>query len=107
MREPKGMHEMIEENLQLAKDNNRLLRKIRRNAVWGGILKLVWWAFILGVPVYLYFTIFQPYLEDLSQTYQGIQGNVEELQRVPQELRELLNNIPGFGSIFSGESKAE
>jgi len=90
MESERGLKEMVEETLEIARDNNRMLRKMRRNAFIGGILRLVWWAVIIGVPVYVYLTIFQPYLEELGASYEGLRGQVEELKNIPGGLQDLL-----------------
>jgi hypothetical protein len=87
---------LLRQNLDLAKENNRILRKLRRDAVLGNILRIVWWAILIGVPVYLYLTIFQPYLQELGATYEGIRADVEGLQTIPESFKAFLDGLfPG------------
>ncbi len=74
---------MLKKNLALTKDNNRLLRKIRRNAVIGGIFKLVWFAVIIGLPVVLYYYVLQPYISQVTDTYAQIGGGIEDIKNTP------------------------
>lgn len=86
------LKEMVEKNLELTRENNRMLHKIRRNAFIGGILRLVWWAAIIGVPLYLYITVFQPYLEGLGASYEGLRTQLEGLQNIPSSLEDFFRD---------------
>lgn len=100
---------------QMVRQNNKMLRGMRRAAFWGTIFKLLFYAALLGIPVYLYFTIFQPILNDLLSTYAQIQQAGNQLQGVGnqlqgvtdglplEQLEGLLKNIPGVD--FSGTSQ--
>lgn len=67
---------LLTETLSLAKDNHRMLRTMRRDAMVGFVVKIVFWAAIILVPFYF----LQPYLDlmpttkelqDALQLYQG------------------------------------
>ena len=73
---------LLRRNLELTRENNKLLKKIRRNGLIANIMRLVWWAVIIGVPVFLYYTVFQPYLTELSTAYQGVQDGVTGAQSI-------------------------
>lgn len=72
--------EMLRETYRLAQDNNRMLRSMRRNAFWGGLLRLVIYAALLLVPVWFYFTYMAPVVEQMMQTVQQIQGTGAQAQ---------------------------
>ena len=74
---------MMKENLALARENNRLLKKMQRAAMYSTIFTLVYWVLILGVPVYLYFTVVKPYLEEFQTTYQDAQARMDGLPDMP------------------------
>ena len=88
--------QLLKKTLKVAEENNRLLKRMRRNAFFGGILRLMWWAVIIGLPVYLYFTVFEPYLVDLNETYEALKGGIENLQQIPNPLEGLLDRLPGI-----------
>jgi len=71
---------LLRRNLELARENNKLLKKIRRNSLIANIMRIVWWAVIIGIPVFLYYYVFQPYLVELSTSLQGIQDGVTGAQ---------------------------
>ncbi|MBI2617968.1 hypothetical protein HYW58_00745 [Candidatus Kaiserbacteria bacterium] len=91
---------LLRKNLELTEENNRLLRKMRRGAILGGIMKLVWLAVIIGVPVYLYIHFLAPILDQVvgaAQTVQEVGGKVENIQGQLQNqlgesgIQEILN----------------
>lgn len=84
---------LLRKNLELTKENNRLLKKIRRSAIIGGVVRIIWWAIIIGVPVALYYYIVQPYLAELNQAYEGVKGGVGDAS-------EVLRKIPFLGEFL-------
>lgn len=101
--------EILEETYKLARDNNKMLRRMRRAAWLGGIFKVLFWAVIIGVPAWLYYEYAQPIIGDLMQTISQVQGasaqiqqmggSMQQIQQLDQgatgQLLDLLNSIPG------------
>lgn len=85
---------LLRKNLELTKENNRLLKKLRRATIISGLLRLVWWVVILGIPVFLYYYVLQPYLGELSAAYQNVQDGVGSMQDV-------VRGIPFIGEFFA------
>ena len=52
----------------LAKDNNRMLRAIRRDQWIGFVGKIIIWAIVLLLPLYLYQQYLQPIVNCFSAT---------------------------------------
>ncbi|HEY0948191.1 MAG TPA: hypothetical protein VGE53_01735 [Candidatus Paceibacterota bacterium] len=65
------LEKLLEENLAVAKDNNRLLREMRRNAILGLIAKIVLWLIILGVPLFFLSSYLGPIMDAISGTQNG------------------------------------
>jgi len=80
--------ELVRRNIELTKENNRLLRSMRRAAWWGTFFRILWMAVIIGVPVFLYYYFFMPYYQGLSAGYQQFQRESGGFQ------------IPGFGPVL-------
>jgi len=85
---------LLRRNLELARENNKLLKKIRRNGLVANIMRLVWWAVLIGVPVYLYYYVLQPYMAELGTAYRGASDGVQAAQ-------EALLGIPFIGDMIS------
>ena len=82
---------LLRETYQLAHDNNRMLHAMRRNAFIGGVFRILWLAFIIGVPLWIYFTYFQPAVEQFLQTTGEVQNTV---QSIPLEkLQQLIDTF--------------
>ena len=58
---------LLEENIRISKDNNRMLRTMKRAAVAGVIGRVIFWILILGVPAYLYITYLSPLISSIMQ----------------------------------------
>lgn len=83
-----------DEVYKLVKENNRMLKKMRRDAFVGGILKFVWWVLILFViPYFLYTTYLQPQIEALTAAYQNVENTTNSVNA-------RLEGIPDFGSLL-------
>jgi len=56
----------LEEIHALAKDNNRMLRAIRRSQWLGLVRSIIIWVVVLALPIYLYQQYLAPMIENLS-----------------------------------------
>lgn len=79
-------HRMVEEN-------NALLRKMRRAALFGRIWHIFYWLVIIGLSVGAYYFI-EPYVEQVRQVYGGFQSDVDTVKGAAGKLGEL-------GSFFN------
>lgn len=85
------LKKLLEENLAVAKDNNRLLREMRRNAILGLVARIVLWLVILGVPLFFLSAYLGPLMDAVtgeSSSGTGIPGG---LFGIPSE--EQINNL--------------
>lgn len=73
-----------------------MLRAMRRRAFWGGILSVIWWAVIIGLPIILYWFYLAPIVEQVQGTYAQIGEGVADLQGLGKNLQNLQNleNLP-------------
>lgn len=62
--------EKIEETLKVTRENNRLLKAMRRDALIGGILKMAIWVVLVGASIYFSAQFLEPYLK-MIQNVQG------------------------------------
>lgn len=104
MAEHEELSDLLRKNLELTKENNKLLRKMRRSAIFGGLLKIIWIAIIIGVPVYLYFTFIAPILDQVlgaAQAVQEVGSKVEGLQGQLQNQLQGVQEGSGFQEILN------
>ena len=92
---------LLRKNLELAKENNRLLKKMRRNAIIGNILRFIWWAIVIGLPIYLYFSVLQPYLQELATVYKNVQTEVGDVANIFSRIPFIGDYIENFNSTTS------
>ena len=60
------MRRTLDEVFELTKENNRMLRALRRNQWLGFIFKIIIWAIVLLLPLYLYQQYLQPIVSRFS-----------------------------------------
>ena len=84
----------FEEMFRLAKDNNRMLRSMRRNAFWGGIIKFILYIVIfVALPLWLYMTYLAPIVESMTKTMEQIQGTGAQAQAQFGNFQEILKQL--------------
>jgi len=87
---------------KLAKENNRMLHAMRRDAFVGGILKFVWWiALFIIIPYVIYTMYLKPYLENIQAAYQQLNDSAGTLSGAAKDVENLKNQFPDFGSFFN------
>ncbi len=89
----------LEQVLRLAKDNNRMLRAIRRDAFIGGIIKFIVWMALIIIPFWLYLNYLAPVVQSAAaamQQIQEMQGATAGAQAQFGELTEALNSLKGL-----------
>lgn len=94
---------MVQETYRLAKENNQMLHKMRRNAFWGGLFKFVFYLFVLVVaPLWLYSAYLQPLVQSMQQTMGQVQGTNAQVQAqfgsLQSAWKQFESKLPGFGS---------
>jgi len=57
-----------------------MLRTMRRNAFWGGILKFIIYAALLLAPIWFYMTYLNSTVQSLVQTMDRVQGTSQQAQ---------------------------
>ncbi len=85
-----------DEIYKLVKDNNRMLKAMRRDAFVGGIFKFIWWGLILVVLPYFTWLYIQPYLQGALNTYQGVQQKADSVNASVSGFQDLLKKF-GIG----------
>jgi len=87
----------LKEALRLSKENNEILRKMRRSMLWNRVFKIVYLVIILGVTFGAYYFV-QPYLEGVLGSYQSLFGGSEKAHQAGSALPDITKLLPGFGN---------
>lgn len=100
------VQDLLRKNLELAKENNRLLKKMHRGAILGGLLKLVWLAIIIGVPVYLYLNYLAPIVEQVQEAAQTVQEAGQKAEGFQEKLQQQFGGtgLEELLKLFSREN---
>lgn len=83
---------LLIETARLTKENNEILRKMRKGLAWGRALRIFYWLLIIGLSFGAYYFI-QPYVDQLSQAYSGFQTDVGTVKNVSGNVSGLLKNL--------------
>jgi hypothetical protein len=96
----------IDEILQITKDTNRMVRKMRRSQLWGRFYQVVWWLAIIAISGAAYYYYAQPYVDRLTQLYAQMEQGSQQVQSVSSQLSSFFGNwLPSSApSASSGQA---
>lgn len=83
-----NLENLLEENIKLAKENNKILHKIHRHIKWGRAMRIFYFILIIGSSFGAYY-ILQPYIDTVRESYQLMTTNI-------REIGELVPGVRGF-----------
>jgi hypothetical protein len=72
---------LLQDTYDLVKENNRVIRKIRRTQNIATISRIFYWVLIIGVTVGAFYFV-QPYVDQLSQYTKGAGINLDSLKNL-------------------------
>lgn len=72
-----GLEHEIKEIKELTEENNKMLHSIQRRAHVTTVMRVVYWFFVIGATVGAFYAI-QPYLQQLSDTYDSIKATQQK-----------------------------
>lgn len=70
---------LLEENTEILKQNNKILRKMYRNDIIGIWVKLIWFVLLIGLPFALYFYVLEPYFTAMGSSYEVFSVGMQEI----------------------------
>ena len=82
---------------RMTEENNKLLRKMHRAALWGRIFHFLYWSIIIGLSIGAYYFI-QPYVDQVKGVYTGVQSDVSNV-------KSMANQLGDFGKLIQGMRK--
>lgn len=91
------MMDFVKKTHALAAENNEMLRTMRRNQRIAFFFRILFWAFVIGAPLMLYYYLLAPYMAEMQATFKTIQGQVGQVESVqnslPEKAKEFLSNF--------------
>jgi hypothetical protein len=60
---------LLEETAAYAKETNELVKKMHKHIMWGSVMRIVYWAVIIGASVGAFYLI-QPYIDSVKSLYE-------------------------------------
>lgn len=78
---------LLEKNLELAEENNKMLRSMRRSQRISGIIRAIYWLLILGSAIGAYYYI-QPYLDQIMGIYSGAKSNLDSVNNILENFKQ-------------------
>lgn len=85
--------DQLKELHALTKENNRMLKDMRRDAMIGGIIHFIWWVILVVVLPYFTWLFLQPYLEGLLNAYQAAQGQSAQVTATLNDLQKASGSV--------------
>lgn len=95
-----SLHELLEENLKLTRENNKMLKRMRRAALIGRIVKFLFVLAVLFALYYAYVNYIQPNYQDLKATFVSLQAEVGRVKELEDKLPESVQRL------FGGEEES-
>ena len=84
---------MLSEVYDLTKENNKMLRAIRRDARFAFYRKIIFWIILVAVPTYLFVTYALPFLNSTIDTLNQVNGTLNQgtgqLESFMQQIQQL------------------
>jgi hypothetical protein len=81
--------QLLRETAELAKENNKILKGIRRSNRLALLWRIIYWSMIIGLA-YGSFIYMEPYIKQLRVTWNSIQEDVGSLKNTASKLPSFL-----------------
>ena len=74
----KSIEEKVEEALELARENNKMLHKMRRAQIYSSIWRVTYWILIIAASIGTYYYL-QPYIEGVRALYENVSDQAQSV----------------------------
>lgn len=71
--------ELLRRNIKISEENNLLLRKMHRSAVWSSFFRVIYWVIIIASGVVSYYYA-QPYIDKAIILYNDVQAGANKVK---------------------------
>ena len=89
--------QLLIQTSRLVEENNKILRKMHRAALWGRLWHVLYWTVIIGASVGAYYFI-QPYVEQVQGVYGGLKSDVQNVRGAASQIGDIGKLINGMGN---------
>ena len=76
---------LLEETNELAKENNHILKGIRRSNRFSMLFRFLYWIIIIGISVGAFYYV-QPYIDSLMKVYKTVQTDLGTIKTITNKL---------------------
>jgi len=87
--------ESLRETAELVKENNKILRSIRRSNRFSAFFKIIYWAIIIGSAIGAYYYV-KPFIDPIISGINSIQQNV-------QSVKDSTGKLPSLPTWLGGK----
>ena len=85
---------LLEETYTLTKENNKMLRTIRRKQKWASFMRLMYWLIIIGISIGAFYYL-QPYIYKLESIINSTMDSINDLKNVNDSVKDSQNQLKG------------
>jgi hypothetical protein len=89
--------EILDETLETAQENNKILKKLQRAMRVGRFIKFLYWGFIIAITLGAYYYI-QPVVDKFTGGFGGIESGLSNLQQLNEVIPNLLEQFKKTGN---------
>ena len=80
--------DLLQKTYDLAEENNKILRGIRRSNRLSSVFRVFYWFIIIGVSIGAFYFI-QPYINVITKTYGSLQQNINDVKNIANKITTL------------------
>ena len=101
----KERDEYLEEIYELLKENNKMLRSQKRARIMSGILRILWFVVVVGVPVWLYFHYIQPALGNLQDNLKVLENLSQSNPQIGKQVEPIIQTVKTLMATFGASAQ--
>ena len=92
--------EYLEEIYELVKENNKLLRAQKRARIFSGLMRVLWFAIVIGVPIWLYYTYLQPVVGNLQDSLLKLENLSNANPALGKQVEPIIQTVKTLMGMF-------
>ena len=81
---------LLRENIEVSKESLKILKKMNRARIFGGVFKFLKWGFIIGISVWGYLWL-QPFVERYLNLMGKMSSGVENIGKIGNNINSAVS----------------